>query len=199
MNLNDVLNYDLLIDTDMKTLIVYYSFTGNNEALMLKLQERLNCDAIRIQTVRKRNGSSILWDIIFKRSPKLQAYNIPFSDYEHLVLVAPVWAGKIATPMQTFLKTEKKNILSYSFITLCGGAAGQKKKIDEYLKSTLLSKPRAVEELWVNDLLRPEQKDTIKFTTAHRVKEDDWHVFNAKLDDFVAMVADSPTEKVHVR
>ena len=183
----------------MKTLIVYYSFTGNNEALMLKLQERLNCDGIRIQTVRKRNGLSILWDLTFKRKPKLQPYTIPFSKYEHLILIAPVWAGKIATPMQTFLENEKPNIHNYFFITMCGGAAGQKKKIDEYLTATLLSKPTAVEELWINDLLRPEQKDTIKFTTAYRVKEDDWKVFAPKLDAFAAVVTASAAEKVHVR
>lgn len=182
----------------MKTLIVYYSFTGNNEALVQKLRERMDCDVIRIQAVKKRTNLSILLDLIFKRSPKLQEYNIPFSGRTHLILIAPVWAGKIATPMQSFLKNEKRNILNYSFITLCSGVVGQKERITEYLNSTLLHKPAAVEELWVNDLLPPEQKNKIKFATPYRVKEEDWKVFNAKLDAFVTAVTVSASDKMPV-
>ena len=182
----------------MKTIIVYYSFTGNNEALVQELKERLGCDTVRIQTVKKRTSASILLDLIFKRSPKLKEYNIPFSDHPHLILIAPVWAGNIATPMQAFLKNEKRNILNYSFITLCGGVAGQKEKISEYLKSILLSKPTAIEELWVNDLLLPEQKDKIKFTTPYRVKEEDWKVFNPKIDAFINAVTVSTAGSVPV-
>lgn len=181
----------------MKTLIVYYSFTGNNEALVQKLRERIDCDVIRIQAAKKRTNLSILLDLIFKRSPRLREYTIPFSDYRHLILVAPVWAGKVATPMQTFLKNERRNILNYSFITLCSGVAGQKQKITEYLKSTMLRKPTAVEELCVNDLLLPEQKDKIKFTTGYRVREDDWKVLNAKLAAFVAALTVSMSDKIH--
>lgn len=170
----------------MKTLIVYYSFTGNNEALVKKLHQRTGCEVLRIQAAKKRTNVSILLDLIFKRNPKLQEYTIPFSDHTHLILVAPVWAGKIATPMQTFLKNERRNILNYSFITLCSGVAGQKGRITEYLNSTLRRKPIAVEELWVNDLLPPEQKDKIRFATPYRVKEDDWRVFDPKVDAFIA-------------
>ena len=156
------------------------------------------CDVIRIRTAKKRTNLSILLDLIFKRSPKLQEYNIPFSGRTHLSLIAPVWAGKIATPMQSFMKNEKRNILNYSFITLCSGVVGQKERITEYLNSILLHKPAAVEELWVNDLLLPEQKNKIKFATPYRVKEDDWKVFNPKLDAFVGAVTVSASDKMHV-
>jgi hypothetical protein len=91
--------------------------------------------------------------------------------------------------MHTFLKNEKRHILNYSFITLCSVVAGQKERITEYLNSTPLSKPTAVEELWVNHLLPPEQKNKIKFTTSYRAKELDWKVFNPRIDAFRKTVA----------
>lgn len=179
----------------MKSLVVYYSLTGNNEALAKKISERLDCDVVRIQTAKKRTNLSAFLDLILKRNPKLQEYSVRFSDYDQLIFIAPVWAGKVATPMQTFFENEKQNILRYSFITLCGGIAGQKQKIAEYLSTTLLRKPVAVEELWVSDLLVAGQKD--KDTTHYSVRTEDLYVFKPEIDAFVKAVARS-TERSSV-
>ena len=171
----------------MKLLVVYYSLTGNNDALAQKIIEGLDCDVFRIQTARKRTKLSVFLDLILKRSPKLQEYSIRCSDYDHLIFIAPVWAGRVATPMQTFFEKEKQNILKYSFITLCGGVAGQKQKIAEYLTATLQHKPVAVEELWVSDLLLAGQKDND--TTHYSVRTADLYVFKPEIDAFLKDVA----------
>ena len=169
----------------MKTLIVYYSFTGNNQALAFKLRERLQCDILRIEETGGRTGLSILLDLIFKRRSKLKKYNVQLKDFDNIVLVAPVWAGAIGTPMQAFLQQEKQNIRQYSFITVCSGAPGQREKISGALQSIVGVKPSLVEELWVNDLLPAEKKNKIRYTTPYRVKDGDWRVFNPKLAHFV--------------
>ena len=46
----------------MKTLIVYYSFTQNNEALARMLQTRLDCEMLKIETVKRRSTFSIFLD-----------------------------------------------------------------------------------------------------------------------------------------
>ena len=169
----------------MKTLIVYYSFTGNNQALAFKLRERLQCDILRLEETGGRTGFSILLDLVFKRHSKLKKYNVRLRDFDKIVLIAPVWAGAVGTPMQTFLQNEKDNIRQYSFITVCSGAAGQREKISQALQSTLGIKPSLVEELWVNDLLPPEKRNKIRYTTPYRLKEADWKLFNPKLAHFV--------------
>ena len=173
----------------MKSLVVYYSLTGNNDALAQKISERLGCDVVRIHTAKNRTKLSAFLDVIFKRNPKLQEYSIRFSDYDQLIFIAPVWAGKVATPMLTFFENEKRNIRRYSFITLCGGVAGQKQKIAEYLTSTLQQKPVTVEELWVSDLLVAGQKD--KDATHYSVRMEDLYVFKPEIDAFVKAVARS--------
>jgi flavodoxin len=182
----------------MKTLLIYYSFTGNNEALARKLHDRLQCDMFRIEEAGRRRSISIFFDLIFKRRPKLKEYTLHLEAYDHIVLVSPIWAGKLSTPMQTFLMRESGRIRSYSFISLCGGLDGQRQKISDYLASILPAKPAIVEELWVNDLLPDEQKNSVKYTTPYRIKEPDWRIFNAKLGAFVNAINLKVSERSNV-
>jgi flavodoxin len=54
----------------MSTLIVCYSFSGNNRVLARFLQVRLGADLQEIEEVKPRTGFAILLDVLFKRSPK---------------------------------------------------------------------------------------------------------------------------------
>lgn len=181
---------------DMKLLIVYYSFTGNNEALARKLGEVMECDTLRIEEKKKRTNASFALDVIFKRRPKLKEYDVDLSAYDHIILVAPVWAGMIATPMQSFARQEAGNLKRYSVIALCGGADGQKENIRTFLESTMLWKPLLVEELRVSDIL--SHKDTIKSKIPYKVKADDLEVFNPKIEAFLSALGVSPVKLVPV-
>ena len=178
--------------------MVYYSFSTNNLALARHLKERLQCDELAIEEEKKRSGFSIFLDLIFKRRPKLKRYTTDVSAYDNFILIAPIWAGKIAMPMLSFLQQERKNIRRYAFITLCGGVAGQKEKIEDFLASTMETRPVVVEELWVNDLLTPEKRDKVKYTTPYRVQAEDWQIFGPKIDRFIKAAIPSVAKKVEI-
>jgi flavodoxin len=170
----------------MKNLIVYYSFTKNNEKLAEYLRSKLNCDSVKIETVKKRNGLSILLDLVFKRKPELKTIPYYLRDYDHVIFIAPVWAGKIAMPMTSYMMNEKRNIKSYSFITLCGGGnPNQKSKIQSELVSLLEKEPSNVLELWINDLLTAEKKNSVKYTSGFRIEPEGVGQFENKLRDFI--------------
>jgi flavodoxin len=169
----------------MKLLIVYYSFTGNNEALARKLGERIGCDTLRIEEKKKRTNATFALDVILKKRRGLKEYDVDLSAYDHIILVAPVWAGMIATPMQSFARLENRNLKSYSVIALCGGADGQKENIRAFLESTMSWKPLLVEELRVSDILRAEERDSIMSKIPYKVKEEDLEVFNSKIETFL--------------
>jgi flavodoxin len=170
----------------MKNLIVYYSFTGNNKKLAEYLRIKLGCDIARIETVKKRTGFSILFDLLFKRKPSIKKIDHYLWNYEHIIFIAPVWAGKIATPLKSFLTRENENIKTYSFITLCGGGSpNQKEKIQNELRSIVQKKPLNVVELWVNDLLSDEKKNTMKYTSGFRIESDGFGKFENQINDFV--------------
>lgn len=169
----------------MKTLIVYYSHTHNNELLAKNLQKRLACDTFRIEEVKKRTGFTILLDIMFKRTPKIAKHQLLLEDYSNFIFIAPVWAGHIATPLKAFLREERGHIGRYSFITVCGGVKGQREKLFNELTRILNKKPVRVAELWVSDILPEEQRDKVKYTSGYRLKEEDLEAFELKIFEFL--------------
>ena len=176
--------YDLN-NTIMRNVIVYYSFTQNNEKLARYLSEKLDCEKLEIETVKKRNGFSIFLDLVFHRGAVLKPLPKSLAGYDHVVFVSPIWAGKISTPLASFLRKEKPMIGRYSFISLCGGVPGQKEKIEKELVSIMGKKPQWHIELSVNDLLPANQKNTIKHTTGYRVYEGDLDSFQSQLREFI--------------
>lgn len=153
--------------TGMKTLVVYYSLTKNNELLAKELQQRLSCDILQIREQRRRNKFILLLDLLFKREPKLVSHGFEVSAYDQLIFVAPIWAGKIASPLRSFLEYERSNIKRYSFITVCGGAEGQKEKIMDELTGVVKRRPVAVTELWISKLLEARGEGVIEYRLSH--------------------------------
>lgn len=172
----------------MKTLIVYYSFTQNNEKLANHLREKLNCDIVKIEPLRKRTGFSILLDLMFNRAPAIKTVPYYLWDYHHIIFVAPIWAGKVAMPMKTFLINERDNIKHYSFVTLCGGGnTDQKAKIAKALVRILNKAPQRVVELWINNLLSPEKKNTIKYTSGYRIDPNEFSKFKKEIAEVLTL------------
>ena len=95
-------------------------FQETTKCFALELKIMLNCNVLRINEIKKRTGFSIFLDIFFNRTPRIEDHEEKIKDYDHVILIAPVWAAKIATPLKSFLLKEKNNIRRYSFITVCG-------------------------------------------------------------------------------
>lgn len=169
----------------MKTLIVYYSYTRNNELLAYELQKRLGCDILKIEESKARTGLTIALDLLFNRNPKLKDHNLSLKDYSNFIFIAPVWASKIASPLRSFLSKEKKYIRSYSFISLCGGIKGQVEKLEKEIERIVGVKANQIKELWINDLLSEDKRDTIKYTSGYRVKPEDVKKFGFKIEEFL--------------
>lgn len=180
----------------MKPLIVYYSHSGNNEKLAIELRDRIGCDMYEIKEKKKRKDLAILMDFMVKRNSRLVPLDFDVSDYGPIILLAPVWAGKVAAPMRTFIQMEKDKLTDYSFITLCSGAAGQREKIAAELSALTPQKPIAVAELWNNNLLPEEQRNKIKYATNFRVEKQHLQQFNEEIQFFIEMALHTQKEKV---
>lgn len=171
----------------MKPLIVYYSHSGNNEKLAIELRDRIGCDMYEIKENKKRKNISILFDVLTKRNSRLAPLDFEVSDYGPVILLAPVWAGKIAAPMRTFIKREKEALTDYSFITLCSGATGQREKILAELSALTPQKPAVAAELWINKLLPEEQRNKIKYTNNFRLEKQHMQQFDSEIRFFIEM------------
>lgn len=169
----------------MNTLIVYYSFTKNNETLAKGLQRELSCDIYPIREVKKRTALTILLDIAFRRLPRVMKATADLASYDHIIFIAPVWNGKIASPLRSFLTDERARINAYSFITLCGGRAGQENWLREELKKVTGKEAQAVAELTVLELLPVGQH---KNASMYRVSEKDMEVFRPKIKEYIKTI-----------
>lgn len=169
----------------MKALIVYYSFTGNNEALALELREKLSCDIFKIVEVKRRTSLTIFFDLLFKRKSKIQKPEIHLNQYDKVILTAPVWGANIATPMKAFLELERDNLEEYSFIDVCSGRPGQAERMRQQLTQLIGKEPTAILELKINDLLPLEKKDNTRYTTPYRIKKTDLEEFKQPIENFV--------------
>lgn len=176
----------------MKTLIAYFSFSGNNEMLAKELQNMVRGDLYQIRERRKRSGISIFLDVLFKRVPKIEKPDIAINQYDHVIIVGPVWAGRIANPVKSFLKLEKDNLRDYSFISLCGN--GGNKHLRQELTSLSGKTPVSIMELPVNDLLPVMKKDKVKFTSGYRINRQDLNTFKPSIEKFLKEAV--PAEQV---
>jgi flavodoxin len=168
----------------MKNLIVYYSFSENNEKLANHLRAILRCDIVRIETLKKHTGFSIFLDLLFNRTPAIKTVPYYLRDYDHVIFVSPIWAGKVAMPLKSFLINEKANIKRYTFVTLCGGGnTNQKGKIKNELQEMTSKAPVKVVELWMSEFLAAKKKADKKNVTGYRINPEELEHFGPQINE----------------
>ena len=95
--------------TEGKTLILYYSLTGNTKACCEALQQALGADTIEIKDRVDRSGK---WGF-FKTAigsllgmhTDIEPENPDFSTYPNIILGSPIWTGKLSMAIRTLIDT----------------------------------------------------------------------------------------------
>lgn len=91
-----------------KTLVIYYSRSGNTKQIADYIGEKTGGDVIRLETVRTYSSNyDEMLDTAKEEQrnggrPELKNKNINIADYDTIFLGYPIWWGKIATPVYTF-------------------------------------------------------------------------------------------------
>lgn len=173
----------------MKTLVIAYSFTGNNLTLARRIAEDMNGRIELVKEIRPRASISILWDLIFKRRGRVEALTARPADYDHVVFVAPVWDRHLATPMRAAMRNCAADLPSYSVASLCGlEREGQSEALLADAKEATGRAPAQLLELWVSDLLLGQEKPDGLATTNHRVTPDELAHFAPKIAEFLEAI-----------
>ncbi len=155
----------------MKTLIVYFTFSGNNELFAKDIAKDLGATIVQITEPKKRGMFRIILDMLFNRFPRINDLSISWQQYDHIFLMAPIWNYQIAHPMKSFIRKNKEYIKDYSFITLCSGRETQKEKIAKQLKKMAIYEPREIIEFEILKLpTYEEQKSSIYKVTPDGLK-----------------------------
>lgn len=173
----------------MRILIIYFSFSGNNRRLAEYLAKEIQCDICPIIEKKRRTMLTIVLDMMFKRSPKIEAIETPISNYDHTILVAPIWDSKVANPMKTLIKREKNSLNNYSFISFCGfDRPGQKERITNQLTDLTGYPPKSVSELKVCELFPSEYREEVNTISCYHITRKDLSKFEDKIYDFLHLI-----------
>ena len=110
----------------MKTLIVYYSYESNTEALVEGMQNVIEADVLKLVPKKEKKTKSLfrfVWggiQVYMTKKPELEEYTVDLSKYNNIIICSPCWFGTFAPPINTFLsdnKIENKNI----YLLVCNG------------------------------------------------------------------------------
>jgi len=89
----------------MKTLVLYYSKTGTTKKVAQSVIGSMNCDY-----------DELLYD---EKTKSITSTHTP-SDFERVIILAPVWAFSLADPMKIYLDKHASGIKKYDLIVTCG-------------------------------------------------------------------------------
>ncbi len=104
-----------------KTLILYYSLTGNTRAGCEALQKELDAAIVEIKDLRKRTGK---WGFfktatasLVGKHTKIEPEKVDLAGYQNIILGSPVWTGKLSMAMRTFIDRNRfdgKKVIIYT-------------------------------------------------------------------------------------
>ncbi|HZK60502.1 MAG TPA: hypothetical protein VFC41_00410, partial [Anaerovoracaceae bacterium] len=96
----------------MNNKVLFFTRTGNSRRIAEKLADELSCQIIEVTDNMNWNG---IWGFIkggyYASRDKVVAIktSADVEDYDELIVVSPLWAGKLAPDIKEFLKTVEKD------------------------------------------------------------------------------------------
>ena len=109
----------MAIAAEAKTLVVYYSYTGNCKEIVTSLTAQIDADVLRIEPIDKTQqyeannyaiGTQLLNTIKANPNdaasyPAIDPVTTNLDNYQNIIIVTPLWWSQIAAIMQTYLFT----------------------------------------------------------------------------------------------
>jgi len=88
-----------------KTLIIYYSLSGNTKAVCESLAKEIDADIVEIKDLKNRESKigiigGMLRTILSMRTD-IFPEKIDMTDYTSIILSSPIWASKVVPAMRT--------------------------------------------------------------------------------------------------
>lgn len=106
----------------MHAAVVYYSLEGNTRLAAQSLASRLGAELFEVETVKPypTHGLAKFFhggkDSTFGRLPQIKPLTMDPSSYDLVVLALPMWAGKVAAPINSFIKGRQFGNAKVAFV-----------------------------------------------------------------------------------
>lgn len=164
------------VEPSGKTLVVYYSFTGNCKTLAAVLAGYAGADVLEIQPAQEgldyaannyAIGSSLIAAIREKPNdpasyPAIKADNRDAADYENIVIVTPLWWSNMAAIMQSYLFKEGSKLKDKKVGLIVSSASSGISSVVADAKRLVSEAKWAGEALWINNSNRSKSDELVK-------------------------------------
>lgn len=143
----------------MKTLVVYYSRTGNTRKVAESISKMLKCDIEEIVDMKNRKG--ILGflgagrDTVFNKLTRINVKKDP-SEYDMVIIGTPIWVGNMTVAIRTYLNLYKGKFKHVAFFCTMGGSGDKRafKNMEELIEkkpeSTLVLRDREIKRDYIS-------------------------------------------------
>jgi len=117
------------IEMKKKILITYYSETGHTRKIAEYIGDKTDAVVEVVETGYFAKGFLAYlkrgWLSYRKRNIPINAPGHDPSEFDLLIVGAPVWAGHVACPIRSYLATYKGQLPEVAFYVTMGGSGGQ--------------------------------------------------------------------------
>ena len=153
-----------------KTLVVYYSFSGNVRTIVGELTKQASADVVEVQPAEEgldyaannyEIGSSLIAAIRShpedaESYPSINPIDIDFQKYDNIIVCTPLWWSQMAAPMQSFLFQNGQEMAGKHVALIVSSSSSS-------ISSTVADAKRLIPEavwtgdaLWINDRKRSQ-------------------------------------------
>ncbi len=131
----------------MNLLILYYSITGNNKKLANLIKDKIDGKAVAIKD-KFSNSSGFKLNFLggIQALLNMQTAIESFEGikvFDNLILVSPVWAGKLPPGVQTLLDKHGNMIKKLYFASVSGEGSKNKDKVINNIHTIINREPDA--------------------------------------------------------
>ncbi|WP_019229358.1 flavodoxin [Sedimentibacter sp. B4] len=106
----------------MKNLVVYYTLSGNTEAVAKEISNLSGGELKKIELVKEPEAAGFAWaafSSILGLKGKIKSTDLNDDGYDNIFIGGQVWAGHSSTPLNSILHSMNfKNKNVYIFLTL---------------------------------------------------------------------------------
>lgn len=120
--------------TDSRSLVVYYSWSGNSESLASEVAGILGCNTVEVEltTPYAATSDQELYPIAQAeiaaidnegRYPSIRTTVSDMDKYDNIIICYPLWYSRMATPMQSFLHNHAAQLAGKTLALICTSAS----------------------------------------------------------------------------
>jgi len=116
-------------EISVKVLAVYYSRTGNTKLVAEAIAQGLEADVEEIKDERNRMGVFGFlrcgYEAIFKKLTDIEVSKKNLEGYDLIIVGSPVWAGRLSSPVRTYLHLYGHKFKNVAFFVTYGMGKGK--------------------------------------------------------------------------